>query len=236
MAGSRRPSPARARNLLASGRKRSAGLGSIAWRQGDLEAAERYASEALALFRQAGEEQELVGPLSILGVVAGSRGDHEGALPLYEEMEAARTEGRRRLRPRHVAQQSGVLRVDGGRRGSARRRSGRRAWPLPAPPERARSRRWRSAAWARSPWRAVSSTRPATILRLAGDVRGARVSGAAGRPLRVPRCGSRGRGRARAGGTTPRSGGVDTSGGRDRRACGARPSRLRDSRRSGGSR
>ena len=36
--------------------------GTIAWRQGDLEAAEAHASEGLELLRQAGEEQELVGP------------------------------------------------------------------------------------------------------------------------------------------------------------------------------
>ena len=63
-----------------------AGVGAIAWRQGDLEAAEAYAEEALEIFRDAGEEHELVGPLSILGVVAGSRHDYDRAVPLYEEM------------------------------------------------------------------------------------------------------------------------------------------------------
>jgi len=58
----------------------------IAWRQGDLDAAEAYAAEGLEIFRQLGDEQELVGPLSILGVVAMSRDDFERALPLAEEM------------------------------------------------------------------------------------------------------------------------------------------------------
>ncbi|MBA2642927.1 MAG: winged helix-turn-helix domain-containing protein [Actinobacteria bacterium] len=58
----------------------------IAWRQGDLEAAEVYAAEGLEMFRDLGDEQELVGPLSILGVVAMSRDDYERALPLAEEM------------------------------------------------------------------------------------------------------------------------------------------------------
>jgi hypothetical protein len=60
--------------------------GVIAWRQRDLDAAETHAAEALELFRRAGEEHELVGPLSILGVAAMSRDDHERALPLHEEM------------------------------------------------------------------------------------------------------------------------------------------------------
>ena len=63
-----------------------AGLGALAWRQGDLEAAEAAASESVELLRSIGEEQELVGPLSVLGVLAGSRGDHEQALLLHEEM------------------------------------------------------------------------------------------------------------------------------------------------------
>ena len=63
-----------------------AGLGAITWRQGDLLAAESYASEALELLREHGEEQELVGPLSILGVVAASRDDYARAFELYEEM------------------------------------------------------------------------------------------------------------------------------------------------------
>jgi predicted ATPase/DNA-binding SARP family transcriptional activator len=58
----------------------------IAWRQGDLDAAAAYAAEGLEIFRQLGDEQELVGPLSILGVVAMSRDDFERALPLAEEM------------------------------------------------------------------------------------------------------------------------------------------------------
>jgi predicted ATPase/DNA-binding SARP family transcriptional activator len=58
----------------------------IAWRQGDLDAAQSYAAEALELFRELGDEQELVGPLSILGVVAMSRDDFGSALPLSEEM------------------------------------------------------------------------------------------------------------------------------------------------------
>jgi predicted ATPase/DNA-binding SARP family transcriptional activator len=58
----------------------------IAWRQGDLEAAETYGAEGLELFRHLGDEQELVGPLSILGVVAMSRDDFERARPLSEEM------------------------------------------------------------------------------------------------------------------------------------------------------
>ncbi len=58
----------------------------IAWRQGDLEAAESYAAEGLEIFRGLGDEQELVGPLSILGVVAMSRDDFERARPLAEEM------------------------------------------------------------------------------------------------------------------------------------------------------
>jgi predicted ATPase/DNA-binding SARP family transcriptional activator len=60
--------------------------GAVAWRQGDLEAAEAHASEALEHFRHAGDEQELVGPLSVLGVVAMDRDDWERALPLQEEM------------------------------------------------------------------------------------------------------------------------------------------------------
>jgi predicted ATPase len=58
----------------------------IAWRQGDLNAAEAYAAEGLEIFRQLGDEQELVGPLSILGVVAMSRDDFARARPLAEEM------------------------------------------------------------------------------------------------------------------------------------------------------
>jgi predicted ATPase/DNA-binding SARP family transcriptional activator len=58
----------------------------IAWRQGDLEAAEAYAAEALEIFRSLGDEQEQVGALSILGVAAMSRDDFERALPLTEEM------------------------------------------------------------------------------------------------------------------------------------------------------
>jgi predicted ATPase/DNA-binding SARP family transcriptional activator len=58
----------------------------VAWRQGDLDAAESYAAEGLEIFRDLGDEQELVGPLSILGVVAMSRDDFERALPLAEEM------------------------------------------------------------------------------------------------------------------------------------------------------
>lgn len=62
-----------------------AGAGSIAWRQHDLDAAERHASEAVAALRLLGEERELVGPLSVLGVVASSRGEHERAFRLHEE-------------------------------------------------------------------------------------------------------------------------------------------------------
>jgi predicted ATPase len=58
----------------------------IAWRQGDLEAAETYAAEALEISRRLGAENEMVGPLSILGVVAMNRHDHARALPLAEEM------------------------------------------------------------------------------------------------------------------------------------------------------
>jgi predicted ATPase/DNA-binding SARP family transcriptional activator len=58
----------------------------IAWRQGDLEAADTHAAEALEIFRHLGDEQEQVGALSILGVVAMSRDDFERALPLAEEM------------------------------------------------------------------------------------------------------------------------------------------------------
>jgi tetratricopeptide (TPR) repeat protein len=58
----------------------------IAWRQGDLEAADTHAAEALEIFRRLGDEQEQVGALSILGVVAMSRDDFERALPLAEEM------------------------------------------------------------------------------------------------------------------------------------------------------
>ena len=65
-----------------------AGLGAIAWRQGDLPAAESHASEALELFREHGEEQDLVGPLSVLGVVAASRDDYARASKLYDEMES----------------------------------------------------------------------------------------------------------------------------------------------------
>ena len=62
-----------------------AGAGAIAWRQGALDAAEAYASEALEIFRDLGEEQELVGPLSVLGVVASGQGDHQRALSVHEE-------------------------------------------------------------------------------------------------------------------------------------------------------
>jgi hypothetical protein len=71
-----------------------AAAAAIAWRQGDHEAAETYAAEGLGLARQLGDEEQQVGPLSILGVVAMSRDDHERALPLAEEMERlARTVG-----------------------------------------------------------------------------------------------------------------------------------------------
>lgn len=71
-----------------------AAVGAIAWRQGDLEAAEMYVAEALDIFRQVGEEQELIGPLSILGVLAMSRDEYERSLPLHEEMgELARKAG-----------------------------------------------------------------------------------------------------------------------------------------------
>ena len=62
-----------------------AGAGAIAWRQGDLEAADAYASEAVDLYRELGEEGELVGPLSVLGVVASNQGDHERARIVHEE-------------------------------------------------------------------------------------------------------------------------------------------------------
>ena len=77
-AGGAQPPQLRAQVLTAAG--------AVAWRQGDLEAAERHASEALGLFRNADEEQELVGPLSVLGVVAMDRDDWDRALPLQEEM------------------------------------------------------------------------------------------------------------------------------------------------------
>jgi predicted ATPase/DNA-binding SARP family transcriptional activator len=60
--------------------------GSVAWRQGELEAAESRSSEALALMRQLGEERELRGPLSTLGVVAMDRDDYEGARRYQEEL------------------------------------------------------------------------------------------------------------------------------------------------------
>ena len=62
-----------------------AGAGAIAWRQGDLEAADAYASESVALYREVGEEGELVGPLSVIGVVASNQGDHERARIVHEE-------------------------------------------------------------------------------------------------------------------------------------------------------
>ena len=66
----------------------------IAWRQGDFEAAETYAAEALEIARRLDAANEMVGPLSILGVVAMSREDHARALPFAEEMaRVARTVG-----------------------------------------------------------------------------------------------------------------------------------------------
>jgi tetratricopeptide (TPR) repeat protein len=59
--------------------------GSIAWRQGDLAAAEAWAAEALELMRQGGDELELRGPLSTLSVVAMDRGDWDGARPYQDE-------------------------------------------------------------------------------------------------------------------------------------------------------
>lgn len=62
-----------------------AGAGAIAWRQGDLDAADAYASEAIDILRGLGEEIELVGPLSVLGVVASNQGDHRRARAVHEE-------------------------------------------------------------------------------------------------------------------------------------------------------
>ena len=62
-----------------------AGAGAIAWRQGDLEAADAYASDSVDLYREVGKDDELVGPLSVIGVVASSKGDHERARVVHEE-------------------------------------------------------------------------------------------------------------------------------------------------------
>lgn len=62
-----------------------AGAGAIAWRQGNLDAADAYASDAIDILRGLGEEGELVGPLSVLGVVASNQGDHERARAVHEE-------------------------------------------------------------------------------------------------------------------------------------------------------
>jgi tetratricopeptide (TPR) repeat protein len=59
--------------------------GSIAWRQGDLAAAQAWAAEALELMRQGGDELELRGPLSTLSVVAMDRGDWDEARAYQDE-------------------------------------------------------------------------------------------------------------------------------------------------------
>ena len=62
-----------------------AGVGAIAWRQHDVDAAERFAAEAVEIFRELGDDRELVGPLSVLGAVAARQGDYGKALAFHEE-------------------------------------------------------------------------------------------------------------------------------------------------------
>jgi tetratricopeptide (TPR) repeat protein len=59
--------------------------GTFPFRQGDLEVAERLYAEALELFRELGDDDEVGRTIAELGGVALARGDFDGASALYEE-------------------------------------------------------------------------------------------------------------------------------------------------------
>jgi predicted ATPase/class 3 adenylate cyclase len=61
------------------------GLGSIAWRQGDLVTAARAFEESLGIWRATGERRAIGGTLSNLGTIMELRGDLERAQALQEE-------------------------------------------------------------------------------------------------------------------------------------------------------
>ena len=58
------------------------GLGSIAWRQGDLVTATRALEESLQIWRASGERRSIGGTLSNLGTVMELRGDMDRAQAL----------------------------------------------------------------------------------------------------------------------------------------------------------
>jgi predicted ATPase len=58
----------------------------LAVRQGDLEASDRFAAEALALAREAGDTRRAVGALHLLAVSAGERGDGPGEAEFIRQM------------------------------------------------------------------------------------------------------------------------------------------------------
>ena len=59
--------------------------GTFPFRQGDLDVAERLYAEALELFRELGDDDEVGRAIAELGGVALARGDFDGASALYEE-------------------------------------------------------------------------------------------------------------------------------------------------------
>jgi predicted ATPase/class 3 adenylate cyclase len=61
------------------------GLGSIAWRQGDLAAAARAFEESLAIWRQTGERRAMGGTLTNLGTVVELQGNLDRAEAMQEE-------------------------------------------------------------------------------------------------------------------------------------------------------
>jgi tetratricopeptide (TPR) repeat protein len=61
------------------------GTGMLAWYEGDLEAAGRYALEALALLRMLGDREWTATTLRLLGLVRMGEGSPEAARPLLEE-------------------------------------------------------------------------------------------------------------------------------------------------------
>jgi predicted ATPase/class 3 adenylate cyclase len=70
------------------------GLGSIAWRQGDLATAARALAESLEFWRATGDRRSMGGTLSNLGTVMELRGDLDRAQALQEEsLEIARETG-----------------------------------------------------------------------------------------------------------------------------------------------
>jgi predicted ATPase len=61
------------------------GLGNMAWRQGDLDAAAAALTESLEIWRALGDRRNTGGALSNLGTVTELQGDYERALALQEE-------------------------------------------------------------------------------------------------------------------------------------------------------